>query len=44
MRQGFRLQSEMIIFKSLLTTFEETVVFETTGAVVEIGSRLKPNH
>ena len=35
------LQSKMIIFESILTTFESSVIFE---AVAKIGSSLKPNH
>ena len=36
----------MIIFESILSTFEATVVsfFENAGAVVEIGSSLRSNH
>ena len=30
-------QSEMIIFESLLTTFEECSIFETAGVVAKIG-------
>jgi hypothetical protein len=37
-------QSEIIIFESLLTTFEWRVIFEVAEAVVKIGSSLKPNH
>ena len=37
-------QSEMIIFKSILTTFEASIIFKAAGAVVEIDSSLKPNH
>jgi hypothetical protein len=33
--------SEMIIFESLLTTFEASFIFEAAGAVAKIGSRLK---
>jgi len=32
----------MIIFKSLLTTFELSVIFKAAGA--KVGSSLKPNH
>ncbi len=34
----------MIIFVSILTTFDLSNVFEVAGAVVKIGSSLKPNH
>ena len=38
----------MIIFESLMTTFESSVIFEAPEAVLyavsEIGSSLKPNH
>ena len=34
---------EMIIFESLLTTFEVSVIFEADGAVAKISSNLKPN-
>jgi len=34
----------MIIFESILTTFEPSVVFETSGAIVKFGSSLEPNH
>jgi hypothetical protein len=40
----FRLQSKMIIFASNMTTFKLSVVFQAAGAVVKIGSSLKPNH
>jgi len=34
----------MIIFQSILTTFESRVVFKAAGTVVSIGLNLKPNH
>ena len=34
----------MIIFESLLTTFEPSFIFEAARAVVKINSSLKPNH
>ena len=34
----------MIIFESIWTTFEASVIFDAADAVVEIGSSLKPNH
>ena len=34
----------MIIFESILTTFEPSVIFEAAGAALEIGSSLKPIH
>ena len=34
----------MIIFQLFHTTFEVIVFFEADGAVVNIGSSLKPNH
>ena len=37
-------QSEMIIFKSILTTFEESVIFEAAGAVVKVSLSSKPYH
>ena len=36
-------ESETIIFKSFLTPFEVSIIFKATGAVVKIGSSLKPN-
>ena len=33
-------QSEMIIFESILTTVEESIIFEAAGAVVKINSSL----
>jgi len=33
----------MIIFESILTSFESSVIFEAAGAEVKIGSNLKPN-
>jgi hypothetical protein len=37
-------QIEMIIFGSILTTFESRCILEAAGAVLIIGSSLKPNH
>ena len=34
----------MIIYESLLTTFEAIVIFETAEAVVEIGLSFNANH
>jgi len=34
----------MIIFGLILTTFELSIIFKPAGAVLEIGSSLKPNH
>jgi hypothetical protein len=34
----------MIIFKSILTTFKMSSLFEASGAVSKIGLSLKPNH
>ena len=34
----------MIIFESILTTFEASIIFKAAGAVEKIGSYLKPNH
>jgi len=36
--------SETIIFGPILTTFESTLFLEAAGAVLKIGSNLKPNH
>jgi len=36
-------QNEMIIFESLLTTFEVSVIFEAPETVSKIGLSLKPN-
>ena len=35
---------KMIIYDSLLTTFEAIKIFDATGAVEKTGSSLKPNH
>ncbi len=37
------LGSEMIIFKSILTTFEASFILKSNGAVTKIGSSLKSN-
>ena len=37
---GFRLTKQMIIFESVLTTFEASNIFGAAGAVVEIGLSL----
>ena len=37
------LRSKMIIFESLLTTSEVSVIFEASGAVSKIGLSLEPN-
>ena len=34
----------MIIFESILTTFEASVIFEAAGAVAKIYLSLKPDH
>ena len=34
----------MIIFESILTTFEASVMFWGIGALVKIGLSLKPSH
>jgi len=34
----------MIIFESLLTTFEVSFIFEAAGTVVKVGLSLKPDH
>jgi hypothetical protein len=34
----------MLLFESILTTFEESYIFEATAAVAKIGLRLKSNH
>jgi hypothetical protein len=36
--------SEMIIFESILTTFEASFIFEAAGAVAKIDSSLILNH
>jgi len=36
--------SGVIIFSSLLTTFEVSVIFEAAGAQAKIDLSLKPNH
>ena len=36
--------SEMIIYESLLTTSEASIIFEAARAVAKIGSSLNPNH
>jgi len=32
----------MIIFESIMTTFESRMILEAAGAVVEIGLKIKP--
>ena len=48
MCRGFKLNlgkhSKMIIFESLVTTFEACGTLEAAGAVSNIGLSLKPNH
>jgi len=39
---GFR--HNMIILKSLFTTFEESIIFEAAGKVAKFGSNPKPNY
>jgi len=34
----------MIIFESILTIWESSLVFEAAEAVLKMGSSLKPNH
>jgi len=34
--------NRVIIFKSILTTFESSIIFKAVGVVVEIGLSLKP--
>jgi hypothetical protein len=34
----------MIIPESFLNSFESNIIFEVAGAVVKIGSSLKPDH
>jgi len=34
----------MIIFEPLLTTFKESIIFEATKTVEEIGLSIKSNH
>jgi hypothetical protein len=33
----------LIIFELILTTFEASIIFVATGAVLKMGSSLKPN-
>jgi hypothetical protein len=40
----YRVSHEIIIFELLKTTFKANYIFEAVGAVVKIGSSLKPNH
>ncbi len=35
---------ELIIFESILTPFEASIVFDTAGAVLKISLSLKQNH
>jgi len=34
----------MIIFESLMTTFETNFIFEASGAVLKLAISLKPNY
>ena len=48
MCQEYRLNlgkcSKIIIFDTLLTTFDTNLFFKAAGKIAKIGSSLKPNH
>ena len=39
--QKFRL---LLIYESIFTTFKPSIILEAVGAVLKIGSSVKPNH